>query len=80
MFATAHSIQTLSDRLDECFNNPILVTCVRCIPLPFEITVKLLGSNTLNFGDVPALHELRYFELILYVHRLRDIAHKKSRS
>ena len=34
----AGSIETLSDRLNESFHDAILMTCVRYVLLPFEIT------------------------------------------
>ena len=38
----ASSVETLSHRLNESFDDPILVTCVWCIPFPFEITTEIL--------------------------------------
>ena len=38
----AGSIETLSDRLNESFHDAILMTFVRYVPLPFEITGEFL--------------------------------------
>ena len=53
-----YTVEGLPDRLDQRFDNPVLVTCMWDIPLPFKITDKFFLKDALYLGDLPVLHYL----------------------